>query len=187
MTSLVEYPYTQQVGLLSEDAKSLSTKTGTALQSANTARLPATVLLMSVSPLAAIVFDLLVMNLLILQMLEGPIMTYPELILSWTSSLSFSPINIDNPFESWSESAPCEATDTMVRLKVGCLFLYNYGEDIIVLSATLLVNILIGLAGHVILKSTTTRDSITITPSHVHEPDSSLVIFSPPAVIVTSA
>ena len=131
---------------------------------------------MSVSPLAAVVFDLLVMNLLILQMLEGPIMTYPELILSWTSSLSFSPIHIDNPFESWSESAPCKATDTMVRLKVGCLFLYNYGEDIIVLTATLLVNILIGLAGHVVLRCTTTRVSHKVNLKAGIQIDDSLAI-----------
>ena len=115
------------------------------------ARLPLTILMITISPPAAVILDLLVMNLLVLQMLEGPMLAYPELILSHTSSLSLFPVGLGNPFVSWTEEAQCHPTEAMIRLMVGCIFLYNYGEDIIVLTVTLLINVIIGLAGHAIL------------------------------------
>ena len=69
-----------------------------------------TILTVILSSKLFILIDLLIGKLIVIQLLQGPVLYYPDLILSKTGLLRLLPFSIGNSFDEWSKVAPCYET-----------------------------------------------------------------------------
>ena len=101
-----------------------------------------TVLLMGVSPTAAVQGTAMGNCIAVLLMLSGPQIVLPELALRGTL-LYMVPFSMLNYFEKWTASETCDLPDAFERNGIGCSIFDNYGEDLIVLMIALIVSLLV--------------------------------------------
>ena len=118
----------------------------------NSIKTVSNIISMTASPATAIALDKAISEFNYLQLIGGPILTYPDLILYSVTQLNLLPFSIGNPFESWVEIDSCDPHEVFQRNGIECNFLYNYGEDTLVIYGTLLVTILITACMGIIIK-----------------------------------
>ena len=81
----------------------------------------------------SIVLDRLLMDLVYLKLVNGPVLVYPSIVLSF---LSFNPvfgIPIPNLFETFLREPFCSPVGVYRRNGLGCSIYFNYGDNLVAL------------------------------------------------------
>ena len=85
--------------------------------------------------------------------LAGPILFYPDIIFRNANQFSLVPIRGINLFKLMKpDDEQCEVSDVLKRNDAGCNILANYGEDLIVIYCTLLINLIISISWKIVKK-----------------------------------
>jgi hypothetical protein len=129
--------------ILKDSVISISTSTAAAL---NTARLPLSLTMSFSAPSAASFLDSLFSTLILLKMVEGPYLGYPESVLSAIHEIKIIPIELGNPFRPWLDKNPkaCLPSTQLAKHEVSCNILSNAGEQLLQIPALLILSIIIG-------------------------------------------
>ena len=103
--------------------------------------------LMKNSLRSAIKFDIISTEIVGLLVVAGPPIAAPdEILLEKYRQGPPLPFNFDNPFASWSKMASCSLPDSFSRNDLVCSIFGNYGEGLIVMGASLAINILVSVS-----------------------------------------
>ena len=111
-------------------------------------------------------------------MYEGPRVEYADLLLQQNEYLQFNPIALGNPFLLWYLGLACLQSSAMEKADVKCTLLENYGEELLTLTATLLVNILIGLAGTYLIYKLASKQTVQQRPAEIDQTSDLAVVDS---------
>ena len=98
----------------------------------------------SSSPSLSIVLLKVASNLVVLSLIGGPVLKYPEIILETGSKIGVLPLVFKNPFESHTNDSDCKTDDTIYNRGMECNILRNQGQEIVIMYCTLIVNVCIG-------------------------------------------
>ena len=125
-----------------------------AMQVANYVRVPFNFLGVLGSPTASVFLDILFNQFIILQLFEGPFLTYPEEMLANTSVyFGILPFQTPNPFQDWIESDDdCTPSPRFVAYQLGCNFLTNFGVDQLYLASLFLLTATVTTLCRLLLK-----------------------------------
>ena len=103
------------------------------------------------NPSAAGFLDALMCKLIYLEVLEGPFIFYPEILLSATVNLDSLPIYLVNPFKNWVDQDPCNPSDGFKRNGIECNILGSNGFDFIQLGFTLAISLSVILVTKILI------------------------------------
>ena len=123
--------------------------TTTTIATVNSLRTPVTILISIASPAAATFLDSLISILYLLKLIEGPGVSYPDVILDADMDFQIIPIQIDNPFVSWIDRGDtCMPSKQFIKHELSCNLLKNEGvtyiEVLCLLAITLLITAILG-------------------------------------------
>ena len=92
-----------------------------------------TAAIVSFNPILSILLDMMFAELEILKLYDGPAMAYPDFILKAQYLDGLIPLQYDNFFESGKADTECLIDQRLSANGVTCLFLDNYGKNVIAL------------------------------------------------------
>jgi hypothetical protein len=123
------------------------------LSSMNSARLPISIAISFAAPAAASFLDILINTIFVLKLIEGPLVVYPDSILSADMDVSMLPINLDNPLQKWIDGKPeCVPSAQFARYDYSCNLLDNEAMDTAQLVGLLLFTIVMTWVSNSILR-----------------------------------
>lgn len=105
--------------------------------------------LTALSPGAATGMQLLSSYFQFLRNLDGPVLAYPDLVLSMFSESNLLPWEFPpNLFLEWSSNIDCNTKDPFAANEIKCNIFTNYGSDLISLGSFILFCVLLGIGTH---------------------------------------
>jgi hypothetical protein len=126
---------------------------GSTLSSMNTARMPISIAVSFAAPAAASFLDILINTIFILKLIEGPILLYPDSILSADLDVNIIPVNIDSPFQNWVEGKPeCKPPQQFSRYDLSCNLIENEGVSTMQVFALLLLTIFVSWLSNFLIR-----------------------------------
>ena len=139
--------------------KNAATATATsAMTTLNSARMPISIAIAFFAPAAASFLDTLINTLFLLKMLEGPIVSFAEMILEVDMEVNMIPIDLPNPFQSWLSNADdCHPSVQFEKHKIDCNLLANQGVTLAEITGVLVVTALISWLSNLILRAVIRR------------------------------
>ena len=102
-------------------------------------------------------------NLAFLSLLNTPLLVYPSLILTAVRKLSPIPFSYRNPMNRIDLNFGCQPNRVFEKKEVGCNILANYGEDLIVIYCTLLINVIISIICKTIINIISNKKSRSVS------------------------
>ena len=98
--------------------------------------------LMSSNPPVALILSRFAADLFLLSLLNSPSLVYPNYILDQAKNFRLIPFDIRNPFQTLADQDDCEVFELWQNRDLDCSIFANYGQDLLILCATLVLNLL---------------------------------------------